>query len=346
MTNLTHNLPHQLTPIIGREKEIGDLIELLKNPEIRLITLHGFGGTGKTRLALELGRLAMENFEDGVWFVSLAPLNSADHILTATASALQFDFGSSVDQKQQLFSYLEEKNILLTFDNIEHLLPEASLFLEELLQNTHHLRVLVTSRQPLNTSWEWSFLLRGLDYQDESLEQGETAASTRLFLQHLRREGQTIGREDTACAAQISRLVNGLPLALILAASWGRVLGCEEIAGEIRKGIGILNTRGQRSSDKHGSMQAVFDYSWRLLSDHERAVLRKLSIFRGGFDRAAANAVAGADLATLATLVDQAFIERAEHNRYQIHELLRQYLHDQLLQAQEEQSTREAHTDY
>jgi predicted ATPase len=311
-----------------------------------LITLHGFGGTGKTRLAYELGRLAMENFEDGVWFVALAPLNSVDHVLTATAAALQFEFGSSIGQKQQLFSYLEEKNLLLILDNIEHLLPDASLFLEELLQNTNHLRVLVTSRQPLNASWEWSFPLRGLDYKEESLEQGETAAATRLFLQHLRREGQTIRREDTACAAQISRLVNGLPLALILAASWGRVLGCEEIVEEVRKSISFLKARGQSSLDKHSSMQAVLDYSWQLLPDMEQVVLSKLSVFRGGFDRAAANTVAGANLDILAALVDQHLLERVENNRFQIHELLRQYLHDQLVQEGRYLDTRDSHLMY
>ncbi len=344
-----HNLPTQLLPIIGREKEIEDLINLLKKPEIRLITLHGSGGSGKTRLAVEIGQLESESFTDQVWFVALAPINSTDHLLTAIASALRFDYGSSVDHKKQLFSYLQEKDLLLIFDNIEHLLPDASLFLEELLQNTYQIRILVTSRQPLNMPWEWSYPLRGLEYQQ--LTSGPEAnpnppAAVRLFLQHLRRGGRTVESGDLACAVRISQLVNGLPLALLLAANWGRTLGCDEIFTEIQRSIGFLKARGQAPSDKHSSMQAVFDYSWKLLSEHEQAALRKLSVFRGSFDRTAASMVTDADLAIIATLVDQALIERIGNNRYQIHELLRQYLHDRLVEAGEYHVTRDVHLDY
>jgi predicted ATPase/DNA-binding CsgD family transcriptional regulator len=342
----TYHLPVQLLPIVGREKEIHDVTELLKNPEIRVITLHGFGGTGKTRLAVEVGQLAAERFRDGVWFIALAPLHSAEYLITAIAAALGFDFGSSVDQKGQLFSYLQKKHLLLIFDNIEHLLPDAALFLEEFLQYTDQLHLLLTSRQPINMPWEWAYPLRGLEYGGESFREETKAPAVELFLQHLKRAGVSVETADVTCAAQICRVVKGLPLALILAAGWGRTLGCSEIFEEIRQNIGFLKARGQMPSDKHSSMQAVFDYSWRLLSKQEQAVLRKLSIFRGGFDRQAAGAVTGADLGTLASLVDQAFIERAQNNRYQIHELLRQYLHEQLLASKEDQGTRDAHLDY
>jgi predicted ATPase/DNA-binding CsgD family transcriptional regulator len=347
ISNSRHNLPTQLLPIIGREKEIDDLINLLKKPEIRLITLHGFGGSGKTRLAVEIGRLESESFTDGVWFVALAPINSTEHLLTAMASALRFDYGSSVDHKKQLFSYLQEKDLLLIFDNIEHLLPDAGFFLEELLQNTYQIRILVTSRQPLNMPWEWAYPLRGLEYEQvTSGQEQHTPAAVELFLQHLRRGGRTVESGDLACAARISRLVNGLPLALLLAANWGRTLGCDEIFTEIQRSSGFLKVRGQASSDKHSSLQDVFDYSWKLLSDHEQAALRKLSVFRGSFDRTAASVVTGADLSIIATLVDQALIERVESNRYQIHELLRQYLHDRLVEAGEYHVTHDAHLDY
>lgn len=339
-----------LTPLIGREAEIRQIGELLHRDDVRLITLYGFGGSGKTRLAVEVGHLKAETFTDGVWFVALAPLSSPEHILTTTASALGFDFGNSVDQKKQLFSYLQEKNLLLIFDNVEHLLPNATLFFEEFLQNIPRqpkLRLLLTSRQPLNMPWEWTYLLRGLEYQKESPNvEGQTSAAVELFLHHLRRQGNLLEAGDAICAAQISQLVNGLPLALLLAASWGRVLGCDDILKEIKRNTGFLKAQGQTSTDKHSSMQAVFDYSWQLLSEVEQATLRKLAVFRGGFDRAAASAVTGADLTIIARLVDNALIERISNNRYQIHELLRQYLEGRLEDAKEDQATYDIHLAY
>ena len=330
----THNLPAQLITIVGREKEISDLIILLNKPEVGLITLHGFGGTGKTRLAVETGRATLDLFPDGVWFIALAPLNSTDKLLTATSAALGFDFASTVDQRKQLFGYLQQKKLLLVFDNIEHLLPDATLFLEELLENAPQTWLLVTSRQPLNTSWEWAYPLRGLEYRrDQPDSEAEAAPAVKLFLGHVRRRGQPLEEWDIACATQVSQLVNGLPLGLLLAASWGRSLGCKEIITEIKRSAGFLRARDHVSADKHSSMQAVFDYSWQLLSRSEQDAACKLSIFRGGFDRDAASSVAGADLSVVATLVDHAFLERISDNRYQIHELLRQFLRDKLVEG-------------
>lgn len=327
-----HNLPAQLIPIVGREKEIADLVNLLGNPEARAITLYGFGGTGKTRLAVETGRAVLERFPEGVWFVALAPLHSADSLLTAIATAMGFAFSTSVDQEKQLFNYLQQKSLLLIFDNIEHLLPDATLFLEELLENAPQTWLLVTSRQPLNTEWEWAYPLGGLNYRgDQPDSEAEAAPAVKLFLQHVRRRGQPLEEWDLACAVQVSQLVNGLPLGLLLAASWGRSLGCKEIITEIQRSVGFLRARDHVSTDKHGSMQAVFDYSWQLLSSSEQDAACKLSIFRGGFDREAASAVAGAELSVVATLVDHAFLERVSDHRYQIHELVRQFLLEKLI---------------
>ncbi|RPI32348.1 MAG: hypothetical protein EHM70_09145, partial [Chloroflexota bacterium] len=347
MSTLRGNLPARLIRLVGRENEIGDLISLLQNPEIRLITIYGFGGAGKTRLAVETAQAALDLFPDGVWFVALAPLNSAENLLTATASALGFAFGSSVDQKNQLFSFLQGKQTLLIFDNLEHLLPEAGGFLKEILQSVPQARMLVTSRQPLNAPWEWAYPLRGLAFQSEqAVAQGQRLPAVELFLQLLRQSGQPVSDEDALCAAQISELVNGLPLAMILAASWGRALGCNEIAQEIKRGIGFLRARQPLLPDKHSSMDAVFDYSWRLLSESEQAALRKMAVFRGGFHRAAVEALTGANLSVIATLVDQSLIERTANDRYQAHEMLRQYLQVRLIEAGEEQAARTAHLAY
>jgi len=191
-----HNLPTQLIPIVGREKEIGDLIGLLKNPEIRLITLHGFGGTGKTRLAVETGHAALDLFPDGVWFVALAPLGSPEHIVTATAAALGFSFQSHKDQQRQLIHFLQSKKTLLIFDNLEHLLPESTSLVEEIQQHLPETRLLVTSRQPLNAPWEMVYPLHGLDYETSpSSLNRDMPAAAQLFLQHLSRvAGPSEGR--------------------------------------------------------------------------------------------------------------------------------------------------------
>ncbi|MEO5887566.1 MAG: LuxR C-terminal-related transcriptional regulator [Anaerolineales bacterium] len=342
-----HNLPVQFIPIVGREKEIGDLVSLLKNPEVGLITLHGFGGTGKTRLAVELGRAALEMFPDGVWFVALAPLSLPEHIITATASAMGFSFQGLDDQKSQLIRYLHNKQLLLILDNLEHLLPEGATYIEELLQNATEAKLLVTSRQPLNMVWEWVYPLHGLEYETgSSRTEEEIPAAVQLFLQHLSRAGSRSVENDPACAAQVCQMVNGLPLALLLAASWGRTLGCTEIIQEIQNSIRFLQAHQKTFPEKHSSMQAVFDYSWQLLSDREQAALRKISVFRGGFDRIAAAKVAAADLALLAALVDHSLIERVSQDRYQIHELLRQYLQERLVDAGEEKITRNQHLAY
>ena len=333
--------------MVGREKEIGDLIGLLKKPDIGLITLHGFGGTGKTRLAVELGRAALEMFPDGVWFVAMAPLNSADYIFTAAAAAMGFTFHSHEDQKSQFLRFLQGKNLLLIFDNLEHLLPASAGYFEEILQNAPEIRLLVTSRHPINAPWEWVYPLHGLDYEaSTSVRAGEVPAAVQLFLQHLSRAGAPASDNDPVCAAQICQIVRGLPLALLLAASWGRALGCDEIFLEIRRGIGFLHAWQQTFPEKHSSMQAVFEYSWRLLSPQKQAALRKLAVFRGGFDRNAAAEVAGADLRLLADLVDQSLIERVSNDRYQIHELLRQYLQERLAETGEEKLARDQHLAY
>lgn len=333
--------------MVGREKEIGDLIHLLKNPEVGLITLHGLGGTGKTRLAVETGQYALELFPDGVWFVALAPLSSPEHIVTATAAALGFSFHSHADQQGQLIHFLQGKQLLLIFDNLEHLLPEGSTYLELILQNAPDSRLIVTSRQPINAPWEWVYSLHGLEYEASSSQpNGEIPAAVQLFLKHLSRVGGRAAENDRGCALQICQLVKGLPLALLLAASWGRALECSEIVQEIQRGVGFLQTQQKAFPERHRSMQAVFDYSWRLLSKDEQSALRKLSVFQGGFDRNAANEVTGANLTLLATLLDDSLIDRVSKDRYHIHELLRQYLQDQLVEAGEEKLVRNQHLDY
>lgn len=329
---------------MGRKKEIDDLVNLLKNPDIRLITLHGFGGTGKTRLAVELGRTVLDLFPDGVWFVALDPLSSPDHIISATAAALGFAFHGPEDQKSQLTCFLRDKKLFLIFDSLEHLLPDGSTYLYDLYQNVTEAKFLVTTRQPLNVVWEWVYPLHGLEYEIGAPGPKEDMpAAVQLFLQHLGRVTGTAVGSDPMYAAQICQMVRGIPLALILAASWGRTLGCEEIAREIQQGISFLQIQQRNFPEKHSSMQAVFNHSWQFLSDQEKFALQKLVIFQGGFDRQSAADVAGAGLPIIAALVDKSLVERVSKDRFQIHELLRQYLKERLTESGEERWTRGQH---
>ena len=206
-----------LIPIVGREKEIGDLTDLISNPEIRLITLHGFGGTGKTRLAIETGRTVLDLFPDGGWFIALAPLNSPDYIISTIASALGFSFQGPKDQKDQIIHFIRNKKLLLTFDNLEHLLPGGIAYIEEILQNTFETKLLITSRHPINAPWEWVYSLYGREYvTGSSLATGEIPTAVQFFLQQLNRAGAPSAENDPVCAAQICQMVKGLPLALLL----------------------------------------------------------------------------------------------------------------------------------
>jgi predicted ATPase/DNA-binding CsgD family transcriptional regulator len=340
MVNTHYNLPVQLIPMIGREKEIGDLDRLFEDPEIRLISLHGLGGIGKTRLAIEYGQTVLTQFSDGVWFIALAPLESPELILSTVTSVLGFSPADSDNLKEEFLVYIKNKKLFLIMDNIEHLLPNGALFIQELLEKAPGIRLLVTSRQPLNALWEYVYPLRGLDYTQ--VTPGNSAA-VKLFIHILRQSGADQSELDQNCVVQICRLVNGLPLALLLAASWGRALGCHDILTEIQRGIEFLQVRQQVFSERHRSIQAVFDYSWQLLSSEQQAALRRMAVFPGSFDRSAAEGVTGANLYMLASLVDQSLVERIGTNRYQIHQLLKQYLQDRMLEAGEEAMVHERH---
>lgn len=347
MITSPHNLPSQLTPLIGREKELEELVRLLEDSGGRFITLAGMGGVGKTRLAVETGRAMLNHFPDGVWFVNIAAITSLEHFVGAVAGAIGFKCATGQDPKSQLFHYLHNKNLLLILDNLEHLLPAVTAEIEDLLLHAPSCHVLATSRQPLDVPWEWVFVLHGLAVEPSADTGGDrTAPAVRLFLQQLKRNGAPAKELDPGCAAEISLLVSGLPLALLLAASWGRVLGCRAIQQEIQQGIEILRARHQGFPERHSSMRAVFDYSWSLLSAREQAVLQKLAVFQGGFHREAAAKVADADLPTLAALVDRSLVERISHDRYQIHELLRQYVNSRPFEAPKAEQTRDAHLAY
>ncbi len=320
---------------MGRSHEIDELSALLDDPSCALLTLVGPGGIGKTRLALELASHKRDAFPDGVFVVFLAPLSSTDEVLTAIADATPFQFQKgNRDPREQFFDYLREKRekrILLVLDNFEHLLDGVDI-ISEILAVTTHLKILVTSREALNLQEEWVRQIAGMDYPDE--EDGKPLAeygAVQLFLDRARRvRGDFDFTEDSSSIVQICRLVEGMPLAIELAAGWLKTLRPTDIAQEIQRNMDILATRSRNLPERHRSIRSVFNQSWRLIHDEEREVFQRLSVFYSGFTREAAEVVAGASLNTLAGLVDKSLVRLSAAGRYSIHELLRQYGAEQM----------------
>lgn len=360
-------LPHNLPPpaiFVGRERALSHLQTRLSQPDCRLLTLVGPGGIGKTRLAIEVARRYLDpafgpdgvNVAEGVYFVNLAPVNAneissgrlstsrTNLILATIATALNFFFQGTADLKTQVMGHLRPKAMLLVLDNFEHLVEGAEL-LVELLNAAPGVKLLVTSRERLNVREEWVWEVGGLDYPqgDWKLEIGDSIQSLisnlqtydaiALFcLQAQRIRGDfNLSESEAPSVLRLCQLVGGAPLALELAASWLRVFSCAEVAAGVENRLDFLSSSQRNAPERHRSMRAVFQQSWQMLSEPEQAAFCRLSLFKGGFQREAARAVAGAGLPILASLVDKSLLRLTSSGRYQLHELLRQFATEKLL---------------
>jgi len=313
------NVPLPPTPLIGRQNELDGIQHLLANSDCRLITLVGPGGFGKTRLAIEFAARRRDMFPGGVFYVPLASVNAPELIVPAIAEAFAYSFSGPAGPHEQLFDHLActvEQPTLLALDNLEHLLAQSGAtadLIAELLERFSPLKILCTSRERLNLHGEWLFDLNGLSVpplgQTENLE---AYSAVTLFLQAARRINANfvLTAADKPALRRICHLLEGIPLALELAAAWVGMLSCQEIAREIEANIDFLAVSMRNLPERHRSLRASFDHSWRLLSDAERAALSRLSVFQGGMDRVAAERVAGAQLALLAALVSKSLVRR------------------------------------
>lgn len=327
---VSHNLPPQPTPFIGRQTQKEILAEKLTDPTCRLLSLVGPGGIGKTRLAIEVASVHVKRFKDGAWFVPLAPLSSADLIVSAVADALRFSFYGPTDPKLQLLDYLRNKELLLVIDNFEHVLSGTGL-VADILQAAPRVKVLATSRERLNLQAEWVIHVAGLSYPKLGVgSEIEKSDAVQLFLQNAKRVDGTFCPSEASLLviAHICTLVEGMPLAIELSAAWLDTLSPFEIAEEIEHGIALLTSTKRDVPERHRSVHAVLDYSWRLLTEDEKSALRSLSVFTGGFTRESATEVAGISVPTLQALIHKSILYRGK-GRYERHPLVWQYTKEQ-----------------
>ncbi|MHB8629412.1 MAG: AfsR/SARP family transcriptional regulator [Aggregatilineales bacterium] len=325
---IINTLPLPATPFVERVGVLTALAGLINNPECRLLTLTGLGGVGKTRLAIEMARHYETQYTDGVLYASLVPLSFDDEIANLLINALKLPRYENRSPEQGLFQYLQEKHLLLVLDNFEHS-PDSALLLSRLLAGSPHLKIIVTARQRLNLQEEWVFHVLPFSLPAAGEPHAAESEALQLFMQSARRVDFDYALE-LEWATRICQLVEGLPLAIELAASWVRVLSGEKIAREIAGNIDFLSSPAHNVEPRHRSIRAVFNSSWKMFDPIEQEVFRHLSVFRGGFTEAAARYVANAELSTLLSLVDKSVLQAAE-GHYTVHELLRQYAYEWLV---------------
>ncbi|NUQ37753.1 MAG: tetratricopeptide repeat protein [Caldilineales bacterium] len=329
-------LPIPATPFLGRAQELAEITAQILQPHCRLLTLIGPGGSGKTRLALAAAARLASHFPDGVFFAALAPLTAATQLGAAIAQSIGLNFyGVEQDPTAHLTNHLRGRRLLIVLDNFEHLLDDeqspAAGLLSHLIATAPGLRLLVTSRLRLRLSGEHLYPVPGLPVSLDDAE-GEASSALQLFLYSARQSlpAFALTPANRHAVAAICQMVGGLPLAIELAAGWVSILSPHEIQREIARSLDILASDQQDRPDRQRSMRAVFDATWQRLPAHEQEILMALAIFRGPFDRDAARQVAGASPAHLLALAGKSLVRSAPDQRFELHELLRQYSHQRL----------------
>jgi predicted ATPase/class 3 adenylate cyclase len=354
-----NNLPQQVTSFIGRDGQMAEIKAMLSNS--RLLTLLGMGGLGKTRLSLQVAADVIDDYPDGVWFVELAPLADGQRVALAVASVLGVKEEPGHPVQDALAKYVEDRNLLLVLDNCEHLLDACAALVSSLLQAGPRLKVLATSREPLRAAGEVTYHVPALAvpelHRASPLEALTQYDSVRLFSDRaaaMLPDFQLTDGNATAVAA-ICHCLDGIPLALELAAARVRNLPVETIAERLSDRFRVLTGGSRTVLPRQQTLRACIDWSYNLLTEPERALLRSLAVFAGGFTLEGAEAVgAGSEIDSaevldlLTQLVDKSLVEfDAKRHRYRLLETVRQYAHELLLASEEqEEAARTRHLDF
>ncbi len=364
LDNRSHNLPVQLTRFIGRRDEIVRLVALLDAN--RLCTITGTGGAGKTRLAMQVAAEVLVSFPDGVWLADLAGVPNGEVLASTVATDLGVREGGSGTYAaarrrtvrsavERLVDHLEYRSALVVLDNCEHVVDACSQLAEILLRRCQRLRILATSREILGLAAEQTFRLGPLELPSSAAIPATVrqCASVRLFTDRamLRRPDLALGDDELAAIASICQRVDGIPFAIELAAARVNVLAVAEIAATLSDDLGLLSGSSRAVSARQPTLQAMIRWSDNLLSEQERTLLRRLSVFAGGFSLEAARQVCAGDgiegldvLDLLAALVDKSLLETEPGaGRFRLLEVTRQYAAERLVQAGEDTAVRAAH---
>ena len=361
-TQARPGLPVQSTPFVGRKDEIKKLADIMVLPEVRLLTLTGQGGIGKTRLALVLAERLGDCFPHGVFFIGMAGLRSTGELAGELIKVLGLASDRKTGLEDQISNFLGKRKVLLVMDNFEHLHKAGSLVLK-LLAKAPFLKILVTSRTRLMLKGEHLFCVSDLSRPGLVLAGSEKAAvparaketwdAVALFLSaaHRVRPDLLLDKKNFQAVSRICDLTGGMPLALILAAGWMDVFPPEEIADQIQESLDFLRTDIQDMPQRHQSISAVFDTSWSCLAQKEKELLMTLAAFEHSFTLAAAARVAGIDSQTAArniTKLTRKSLLRAdsETGRFEMHPLLRQYAGKHLSASGHKENVLSAHTLY
>lgn len=353
-------LPLPATLLVGRQPEAEQLQHLLLNEGQRLVTLMGPGGIGKTRLALHMAHTLEPFFANGAIFVPLVSISTGIELPTAIAEAMNHTLPRENSGTAQLDTLLTDQSLLLVLDNFEHLLAadgdDVITLIDHIVQQLPGVYLLITSRERLRLPGEHIFELGGLAIpQAHPNRDPVTSDAVIFFLQRARQvvPSFSLTPANRAAIIRLSNLLGGMPLGIELAAAWMRTLSPDEIAAEIERSLDFLALSDRGVPARHRSLRAAFEHSWRLLSVDEQKAAARLSIFRGGFRREGAQEVGGASLPNLAALIDKSLVQVVTKSvghegglRYEIHELLRQYLREKLVEIGDEVMIATRHIEY
>jgi predicted ATPase/class 3 adenylate cyclase len=353
-----NNLPQQVTSFVGRERELADIRNQLQNT--RLLTLFGAGGLGKTRLSLQVAAEVLDDYPDGVWFVDLAPMTDQRLVPQAVASVLGVKEEAGHPVLEAVVKYVSDRKLLLILDNCEHLLHACAELATQLLRSGPHLKILASSRQPLHVAGETTYHVPSLSVPEpqrtvtiQALAQYE---AVRLFVDRARAVQPSFQITDTnsRSVVDICHRLDGIPLALELAAARVRALSVDEIAARLNDRFRLLTSGDRTALPRQQTLRASIDWSYDLLTNGERALLRRLAVFAGDWTLEAAEAVAPggevlvADIVDLLSqLVEKSLVVLEPHGeRYRMLDTVREYAQERLRESAEDADIRTRHLNF